>query len=300
MRGDETDVYLLWHPDWLALKVGLCERGNSRISSHERHRWSLVGRLEFDSRAAAKEFERSVKSLWRSKGWGPLPMETAAIRRWNEGPGGITETVSVSDTDGWHGVWSQMIAMGSHARIAFGGVRCPHCGDSDTVLHAYDLPLAPWVPKGFVLTPQPLGKWKALQLPVYGAAYAGWVVISIICSISSALSVIHPYLHGPGWYGYMCALSACMTFALGYSLSRLWHIVSTLRRSRAAKTGRNEALRRWASNWACDRCQQAFALEDPRMIDVETLRASIWQDSGFMVHMRAPKALAVFARALRQ
>jgi len=286
MRGDDTDVYLLWHPDWQALKVGMCGRGNSRIKSHEKHGWSLVGRLEFGSRRTAKHFEQSVLNLWRSKEWKPLPATSAAISRWNDSAGGITETVSAALTDGWREVWSLMIAMGPHARVVFGAVRCPQCGGADTVLHAHDLPAASWVPQGFTLVPTSLERSQALIFGAAAPVYAFWAVISIISFVSTGLWLIrppdHPTDHGPGAYAFMGLLCANMIVAIGLSTRRLWQVARSLLRSRAAMACRDQVLQGWASSWACHRCRQAFDLDGSQMVEVDELRAAIWRASGFI------------------
>jgi hypothetical protein len=81
----------------------------------------------------------------------------------------------------------------------------------------------------------------------------------------------------------------CMACSVAIHTSKFWRVVANVRRSRAAIAGRDGALKRWASHWACHRCRQAFGIDDSRMIDVEALRAAVWQESGFNVRGSSPR-----------
>jgi hypothetical protein len=67
-----SDVYLVWHPEWRVIKIGVCWHGNDRVAQHGRFGWILIGRLEFESRRRAEKFESAVKSLWKSEGHEPV------------------------------------------------------------------------------------------------------------------------------------------------------------------------------------------------------------------------------------
>ena len=139
MRDGDTDVYLIWHPDSRVYKVGICARANDRLRQHQRHGWTVVGRIEFDRRSRAEKFERSVILRWRANGWGIPTAADAVLKRWNDDAGGLTECVSAADAGSWRQVWEEIVGMNPRrTRVVIDEVHCPLCERSDMTGPAHD------------------------------------------------------------------------------------------------------------------------------------------------------------------
>jgi hypothetical protein len=85
-----TDVYLLHHDGFAALKVGVANQGSLRIAGHERHGWKLIKTWPCEDGATALFIERQVLRWWRHDRLAPEAMRPSEMPQ-----GGFTETAAV-------------------------------------------------------------------------------------------------------------------------------------------------------------------------------------------------------------
>jgi hypothetical protein len=79
-------VYLMAHPVFQALKIGVGNVGNDRVGWHQRDGWELLALVGTGTGDAARAFERSVLVAWRAAGY-PYGVDKAEMPR-----KGYTET----------------------------------------------------------------------------------------------------------------------------------------------------------------------------------------------------------------
>jgi hypothetical protein len=62
-------VYLMAHPVYQALKIGIGNVGNDRVGWHQREGWDLLALIDTDTGDEARVIERSVLVAWRDAGY---------------------------------------------------------------------------------------------------------------------------------------------------------------------------------------------------------------------------------------
>lgn len=106
-RDRDSIVYVLYHPDWNAYKVGVANEGSGRVERHARNGWQAVDSIEVRG-DTAWAIERAVLRWWRDD----LGLPPAV-----EGIDGASETVSAAFVTAEE-IWEQV--AGIRAELAAG------------------------------------------------------------------------------------------------------------------------------------------------------------------------------------
>lgn len=89
-------IYLMVHPDFYALKIGISSTVTKvdRIETHAKHGWELVARWDVETAFIAETIEQEVLSWWREDLHAPYALTKHEMKQ-----GGHTETASLLHID---------------------------------------------------------------------------------------------------------------------------------------------------------------------------------------------------------